>query len=438
MAVDVIMPKFGMAQEDALVVRWLRSEGDAVEKGDALVEVETDKVVMEVESPATGILSSIRAREGEVVPVTQVIAAILAPGETPSSPESEKSTPKATPLAKRVAEQAGVELGQVAASKPDGKIRRGDVESFLAQAPPEFTASGSRRRATPAARFLARQRQVPLDTIKGSGPRGRIQAADVAVAAPSPAPAATPAAQPPPTTIAQPQAEAITIPIQGMRHTIASRLTQSYQTIPHVQFTVEAAAIGLLALQEELQPFARQAEQPLSITSLLVKLCAWALRLHPRLNSSWVEDSILQHPEVNIGVAVALEEGLIVPVIHQADRQGLGEINRLVREQADKARAGKLTREDVSGGTFTISNLGMYGIDQFNALINPPQCAILAVGRIRKKAVVLETSAGDQVVVQPVMQLTLSVDHRAIDGAVAALFLRDLVSVIEKPGRLLW
>jgi pyruvate dehydrogenase E2 component (dihydrolipoamide acetyltransferase) len=223
-----------------------------------------------------------------------------------------------------------------------------------------------------------------------------------------------------------------------MRKTIASRLTQSYQTIPHVQFTVEAAAGGLLALRKELEPLAKQEGSGLSITSLLVKLCAWAIRRHPLLNSSWMDKKIVLHADVNIGMAVALEGGLIVPVIHRADTLGLGEINRRVHANSEKARSGNLGVEEVSGGTFTISNLGMYGIDQFNALINPPECAILAVGRIRKQAVVVENPAGDEIIIAPVMNLTLSVDHRAIDGAAAAMFLRDLVSAIEKPGRIIW
>lgn len=223
--------------------------------------------------------------------------------------------------------------------------------------------------------------------------------------------------------------------LAGMRRTIAERMTQSWQTAPHVTFTVEVNMSAALALRTELnERVEREGLPKISVTALLVKICAWALKRHPFVNASLAGEDIHLQPDANIGVAVALESGLIVPVVKQADRLGLAAIAGNVSELTAKARAGGLAPEDVSGGTFTISNLGMFRIDHFTAIVNPPQAAILAVGRTAKRQIVIETEQGDEVAIRPIMSMTLSADHRVLDGAQAALFLNDLVEVLEQPG----
>ena len=437
MPVQVIMPKFGMTQETGTIVRWIHREGEAVEQGDPLLEVETDKVVMEVESPASGILREIRAEEGQVVPVTEVIALILQAGEK-AVQEAQAVAPRATPLAQRVAAEAGVGIEQVPPSGRDGRVTRQDVEQFLRSRQP-----GEKPRATPAARHLARQNALDLATIAGSGPHGRIQAADVQSTPRTPVAVAQaevrPVLAPAPATMPAGLPVEEILPLQGMRRTIAERMTLSYQTAPHVTFTVETDMTAAETLRSELNSRASAEDAPrISVTAILVKVCGWALQRHPLLNASYGDGAVHLHRSANIGVAVALQEGLIVPVIRDAERLGLGEIARQVQDITERARQGRLAPDDVSGGTFTISNLGMFGIKHFTAIINPPQSGILAVGRLVKQATVVEGAAGDEVTIRPMMHMTLSADHRVVDGAVAARFLHDVVEALEHPSLMLW
>ncbi|MBK7916879.1 MAG: 2-oxo acid dehydrogenase subunit E2 [Chloroflexi bacterium] len=395
MPVPVIMPKFSMTQEEGRVMAWLVAEGDIVEKGDPLLEVETDKVTMEVEAPESGVLRGVAVKEGDVAPVTAVIAHIVLPGEV------WRAEPvKATPVARRVAAAAGVNVGDVPAA---GKVRRQDVEAYLGKV-----------RATPAARRLARAQGVDLTAVNGSGPHGRVQAKDVV----------SPVVE-----------EKAVQPVSAMRRTIAERLTRSYQTIPHITFTVAADMTAVTDLRRRLNE--RGDGATVSVTAVLVKVCAWALGRQPLVNASWRVDGIQLHEQAHIGVAVALDDGLIVPVVQNAVHLGLAAIADQVQDLTARARNGRLQPADVQGGTFTISNLGMWGVEQFTAVINPPQSAILAVGRIVKQPVV-ETAMGDEIVIRPMMKMTLSVDHRIIDGAVAARFLQDVVAALEQPDRLLW
>ncbi len=421
MATPIIMPKFGMTQTEATVVRWLRQEGDQVQTGDPLLEVETDKVNMEVESPAGGILAGVSVQEGQVVPVTATIGYILQAGEAlPPAAIFQTEARRVTPVAARMAAAAGVDIAQVPAADAAGRVTRRDVEAYLA-----------RPRATPAARRVAREGGVVLDSVAGSGPEGRIQAADVAdvVQAKQQHAALTAAAEPP--------HAAQTIALQGMRRTIARRMQESYQTAPHITLTVEADMTAAETLRSELNAFSERTKGPrMSVTAILVKVCAWALRRHPLVNASLHDETIHLHEQANIGVAVALDEGLIVPVIHGAERLGIAEIAGQLDDLSQRARLGKLTPDDVIGGTFTISNLGMFGVKHFTAIINPPQAAILAVGCIAKRAIVDE--ATDQVLVRAIMEMTLSADHRVLDGATAARFLADVVAALERPGLLLW
>jgi len=449
MATPIIMPKFSMTQEEGIVAVWLVAEGDAVEKGDPIMEVETDKVTMEVEAPESGVLRGVLVSEGDVVPVTEIIAYIVPPGEvwtppqlatavpTPPQAAATPGAPKATPIAQRVATANAVDLAQIPPPDDGQKIRRQHVEAFLQQrtADDAPAVSNGKVRATPAARRVAREQGVALVQINGSGPHGRIQANDVVAYTPPP-PVALP--EPEPET-AVPTTPDELLPVNRMRRTIAERLTQSYQTIPHITFTVAANMTAVLALRQRLNAAADKAGTArVSVTAVLAKVCAWALGRHPLVNASWGESGIQRHRQANIGIAVALDDGLIVPVVADAAAKGLRAIAAEVQELTGRARNGRLQPQDVQGGTFTISNLGMLGVDQFTAIINPPQSAILAVGRTVKQPVVVETPAGDELVIRPMMQMTLSVDHRIIDGAVAARFLQDIVAGLEEPDRLLW
>jgi pyruvate dehydrogenase E2 component (dihydrolipoamide acetyltransferase) len=425
MATPVIMPKFGMTQQEATVVRWLRQEGEAVEQGEPLLEAETDKTIMEVEAPAAGLLRGVRARPGEVVPVTAVMAYVVQPGEALPEGAAEAGAPqRATPLARKMAAEAGIDIGAVPPSGLVGRVRRQDVEDYLAQPAEE------KPRATPAARRLAREEGLDLAAVQGRGPRGRIQEADVrAAAGPRPQAAAVPVSA---------GGEQV-LPLQGIRRTIAGRMLESYRSAPHITLTVEADMTAAQTLRAELNALAEATSGPrVSVTAVVVKVCACALRRHPLVNASLRGEAIHLHEQANIGVAVALEEGLIVPVIRQAERLGIGEIARALEDLAARARQGRLLPDDVSGGSFTVSNLGMYGIDHFTAIINPPESAILAVGRVVKRALVVEDPEGDQVAIRPMMKMTLSADHRVLDGATAAQFLQDLVHALEHPARMLW
>lgn len=432
MPVPVIMPKFEMAQESGKVLRWLKQEGEAVTKGEAILEVETDKVAMEVEAPASGTLVGIRAGPDEVVPIGQPIAYILLPGEVwegapgASPAASPAGAPRATPVAERIAQAHGVDLSAVPGTGPGGRVTKADVEAFLAQ-----RAAEGKVKAAPAARRLARELGVDLQQVKGTGPGGRIQSEDVRRAAEALRAGVSPEA------LEAPARPAIRrrVPLAGMRRIIAERMSRSVREAPQFTVSIDVEMGRAMAIVEDLAAWAEREGGPrVTLTALLVKACAWALRRHPALNATLEGEEILEWEDVNIGVAVAVPEGLVVPVIPEADRRGVWEIARMLEEKVGRAREGRLRPEDVQGGTFTLSNLGMYGIDRFTAILNPPQAGILAVGRVAKRPVVGE---GDEVVVRPVATLTLTADHRVIDGAQAAQFMDDLRWVLERPGILL-
>jgi len=419
MPVPVIMPKFELAQETGKILRWLKREGDPVVKGEAILEVETDKVAMEVEAPASGILAGIRAGPGEVIPIGQPIAYILLPGETPADVEAASAgpTPRATPLAERIAQAHGVDLSAVRGSGPGGRVTKADVEAALAAVPE------GKVRAVPAARRLARELGVDLRAVVGTGPGGRIQSEDVQRAA-----AGVPERMPTPAVRQR-------VPLAGMRRAIAERMLRSVREAPQFAVSVDVGMDRALSLVDDLSAWsAREGGPRVTLTALLVKACAWALQRHPALNAALEGEEIVEWAEVNIGVAVAVGEGLVVPVVRGAERRGVLEIARSLEELTARAREGRLRAEDVQGGTFTLSNLGMYGVDRFTALLNPPQAAILAVGRVARRPAIGE---GDAVVVRPIATLTLTADHRIVDGAQAARFLEDLRQALEHPGILL-
>ena len=447
----VIMPKFGMDQEEGTVATWLRHDGDAVEKGEPILEVETDKVNMEVEAPATGILQGIRIGPGVTVPIGEVIAYILKPGETlpdqpisqsPNRPISipEKSTNQPitkpiTPVAQQMANAYGVDPAAIPADGP--RITKGDVERHVAglladrPAPVPVLAANEAIRAVPAARRLAREMGVDLAAVSGSGPGGRIHSKDVATQAQSPI------SQSPTLPSPNPAIRRI-VPLTAMRRTIAARLTASVQQIPQFTASVTVNMERANQIIADIRADGGADGPKITVTALLIKACAWALARHPAVNASWREESgkteIVEWGEINVGVAVALEAGLIVPVIRDAGRRTLAELAGDLADLSARAKANGLKPEDLAGGTFTISNLGMVGVERFTAIINPPQAAILAVGRTLSKPAVDESG---QIVVRPQADFTLTSDHRIIDGALAGRFLTDLKGALEFPGRLL-
>jgi len=425
LAKDVIMPALGMAQETGTLIQWLKSAGDSVTKGEPLMEIETDKATVEIEAPVTGILSSITAQAGDVIPVGQRIALILAPGESapttlpppqsssPPQPQPAPAVPQpaaatlkpvsATPVAARLATEHNIDISKI---KPNGgQIRKEDVLAYLdAQNKP---TAGTRTLASPKARRLAQERGLDLKSISGSGPDGAVLANDVLTF-----------------QVAQPASESLTV--SRMWHVMVERLSQAWTTVPHFYLIREVNAARLIAWREKAQ---NNSAEKITFTDLLVKLTAAVLKQYPRVNASWLNDTIVLNPEINIGLAVAVEDGLLVPVIHHADELNLTQLASRRGGVVTRAKAGKLSLDDLSGGTFTISNLGMYGVDAFNAIVNPPQAAILAVSRIADRVV----PVNGQPSVQPMMTLSMSFDHRVVDGARGAEFLQALADLIEEP-----
>ena len=444
MPTTVIMPALELAQETGKVLRWIKAPGDTVRKGEPLVEIETDKVTVEIEAPASGVLTSVTAQEGDVVPVGQTIALIAAAGEAPSS-ASPLSPPgrgqglrgegvrvegarvegiKASPLARRIAEEHGVDLSSIKTST--GKIEKADVLAFVESrklAATNGAAAGQLVAASPKARRLAAERGVDLRAVRGSGPGGAVLVADVpAVAAPPAAPLTSG-----PLTLPSPQRGE---GVSTVWRIMAERMTASWTTAPHFYLVREVNVARLVAWQAAAR---KQTGAHITYSDLLVKLVAATLVQHPRVNVSWKDGTLERHAEINIGLAVALEDGLVVPVIARADTLGLKDIAARREDLVARAQAGKLRPADIQGGVFTISNLGMYGVDAFSAIVNPPQAAILAVGRIAERVV----PVNGQPAVQPTMTLTLSCDHRALDGARGAQFLGALADLIEEPLALL-
>ncbi len=376
MPTNVIMPALELAQETGKILRWLKAPGDSVRKGEPLVEIETDKVVTEIEAPESGILGDVSAREGDVVPVGQTIAFIVAPAE------------------------AGV-AGPTPAAAP-------------APAAARLTA------ASPKARRLAAERGLDITVLRGSGPRGAVLAADVATAKP-------PGAQVPvAASAARPEAHGV----GTVWRIMAERMSASWTTAPHFYLVREVNVSRLVSWLEQAR---KQTGARITYTDLLVRLVAAALSRHPGVNASWKDGAIVRNADINIGLAVAVDDGLVVPVVHRADTLSLAELAARREDVVSRAQAGKLRPADIQGGGFTISNLGMYGVDAFNAIVNPPQAAILAVGRIADRVVAVDR----QPAVQPTMVLTLSCDHRALDGARGAQFLGALAELIEEPLALL-
>ncbi len=378
MAAELIMPALGMAQESGKVLRWLKAEGDAVAKGEAVLEVETDKVTVEVEAPESGVLGGLRASEGDEVPVGNIVAYVLAPGE---------DVPAAEPVRPAAAAVAAV------AGDRDRSARR--------EPPPR------RRLASPKARRLARERGIDLEALPASGPGGAIVAADLER----------------PGVVEQPAVGAVWA-------RMAERVTTSWQAVPHFYLQREVDASRLLVWRSEV---VSHGDERATLTDLLVKVAAEALARNPGVNASWQDGSIVRHGEINVAIAVALDDGLIVPVVHGADRLALREIVKRRAQLVESARAGTLGPDDVGGGTFTISNLGARGaVDVFHPIVNAPQAAILAVGGVADRVVPVEGRPE----IRPMLGLTVAFDHRVVTGAAGADFLGTIASLVEEPEEL--
>ncbi|HVC35796.1 MAG TPA: dihydrolipoamide acetyltransferase family protein [Chloroflexota bacterium] len=426
MAVEVRLPQLAASMADGVISKWLKSVGQPVKKGESLFEVESDKVTTEVESPADGILRRIQVPEGQKVDVGSVLAIIGAEGDV--SPDTNGG-------------------GPVVAATTSGSVA-------VAVAAPVNTTSQAKIFVTPRARKVAEERGVDVSQLQGTGPGGRILERDV-LAAPTrvlpsdtPKPRGLPAQPPPPSPIpvavpfptparadspnAAPAAvlPGSIIPLTGIRRTIAERMTKSQQTVAEVTLTAEVDVGEIVKLRQQVgDEWQKQHGIKVSYNDVIIRAVARALREHPQLNSSLADDGIHLHAEINLGVAVSIDAGLIVPVIRDADRRSLLEIAQTSRALAERARQNQLTRDEVTGGTFTISNMGTVGVEAFTPIINWPECAILGVGQISERAVVRD----GQILARPTMWLSLTFDHRIVDGVPAARFLARIRQLLESP-----
>ena len=446
MAIPIEMPKLSDTMEEGVLSAWLVEEGEEVSSGDVLAQVETDKATMDLEAFDEGILLKKVIEEGDAVPIGQLIAVIgeegedisdllgdaggdAAAAEAPEAEEDESADASAdpTPDAEPVEQPAG-----------DGQLRDRTPEPVPAGTDEE----GRRIKASPLARRIAQEHDVDLARLEGSGPEGRIVRRDVEARieereeAPEPAPEPAPAAEAPAYELPEEEAPYATEDISQMRKTIARRLAESKYSSPHFYLTVDIDVEKAVALRAELNDLAEEQDRAkISFNDLITKACALALRDHPYVNASYLPDEgeIRKYNRVHIGIAVAIDEGLITPVVRDADRKGLTTLARETRELAERARDRDLEPEEFEGATFTTSNLGMFGIEEFTAIINPPNSAILAIGEIRDTPVVED----GEVVPGKRMKVTLSCDHRVVDGATGAEFLDSVRSYLEEPMNLL-
>jgi pyruvate dehydrogenase E2 component (dihydrolipoyllysine-residue acetyltransferase) len=407
MATDVSLPRLGQGMEAGTIVRWLKSEGDRVEKGEPLYELDTDKVTQEVEADASGVLLKILAGEGEEIEVGKRIAVIGEEGEDVAAEAEPEAEAEVEPEDSEEEGSPGAARDEDRRRGREASSREPDIE------PKEAARPDGRIKASPLARRIAREGSIDLSALTGTGPEGRIVAEDVERAAAAPAHATAGAAP----------LEAEVVPLTSLRKTIARRLTEAWEA-PAFQISMSADMTRAVALRERLR------DQGVTVTDVLTKLAAIALLRHREVNAQFADDELRIFPSAHIGLAVATERGLIVPVLREVERKSLVQLAAERAELVQRTREAKLAQEDLEGGTFTISNLGMYGVEIFTAVLNPPQAAILAVGAIEEKPVV---ENGD-LVARPLMAMTLTCDHRAVDGAKAAEFLRELKTLLEEPG----
>ncbi|KXV58646.1 branched-chain alpha-keto acid dehydrogenase subunit E2 [Acetobacter senegalensis] len=417
MAIEVLMPALSPTMTEGTLARWLKKEGDTVSSGDVLAEIETDKATMEVEAVDEGILGKILISEGtQGVPVNAPIAILVEEGEavpeTATAPQKDASTPSKTDA---------VAPAQTAPKVATPSVQKSPVTSPAASAALKVFAS-------PLAKRIAKEKGLDLAQIKGTGPNGRIVRRDVENASAKPLSASSAATAP---AIAA-AGGSTSVPHSTMRKVIARRLSEAKSTIPHFYVSVDIELDALMALRAQLNATSPE-EGPdsfkLSVNDMLVKAAAVALKRIPTVNASFTEDAMILHDDVDISIAVSIPDGLITPIVRQADKKSLKQISQETKDLVKRARAGKLKPEEFQGGTFSISNMGMYGVKDFSAIINPPQAAILAIAAGRKQPVV----KGSELAIATVMTVTLSVDHRVVDGSVAAEWLSAFRSVVESP-----
>ena len=474
MAIQFRLAALGHTMETGRVVEWHIAEGSRIEEGELLVSIETDKAVADIESPVSGVLLRIVGQADGVYDVGATLAWIGEEGEAvPDEPAAQAQAPaagqatesRATPVALRLAQRHGIDAEALQGTGPGGRITKEDVQRAIddgtatpVEAPSETTApspaaqptkpaadrpAGSR--VTPVALRLAQRHGVDAEALQGTGPGGRITKEDVqraiddGTATPVEAPSETtaPSEAPAPSPAAQPEAPAEGVevtPLAGIRRTTAERLGTIWSQAPHVTEGIEVDFTALQAARTANADAWRNAYGVApTLNDFVLKATAEALKAHPQLNSALIDDAIHQYSDINLGVAIDIESGLVVPVVRGVDKLGVIALANQVRELADRARNGKLGLDDFSGGTFTVTNLGGLGVDWFTPVLNPPQCAILGVGRVREAAVVADRS----IQFRDVATLVLTFDHRAIDGAPCARFLADLRARIEDPGQLL-
>lgn len=411
---EVIMPKAGDAMTEGKVVKWYKQPGDTVKKGEPVAEIETDKVNLDLEAEADGKLGAHQAKEGDMVPVGGVLVKILAEGEADEAPQR-----RATDKKDSIKHTTGEYHEAIEQKGPRRDRSAPEPEPSPLPAEGGEGQGEGRPRSSPLARRMAREMGVSLESVQGSGPRGRIVAADVKNAKTAPA---APAAR------AEARATS-TIPLTAMRRTIAKRLAESTGPIPHFYLTADYDVTNLISIRQQMVEITGT---KVSLNDFLIRAIALALRQHPNVNASWGDDAITQHGDIHVGVAVATADGLITPVIRNADQKSVSEIATEVRALAEKAKNRKLKPEEYQGSTFTISNLGAWGIEEFTAIINPPNAAILAIGTAEARPV---ADANRQLVIRDRMKVTLSCDHRIIDGASGAEFLKTLRQYVEQPLR---
>jgi pyruvate dehydrogenase E2 component (dihydrolipoyllysine-residue acetyltransferase) len=417
MSNQVTLPRLGQGMESGTIVRWLKSEGDQVEKGEPLYELDTEKVTQEVEADASGVLLKILAGEGEEIEVGKAIAVIGEEGEDVPDAEPEA---KEEPAEAEAEEKKEEEPKEAAPKSENGRPEEPEPEAPAAAEPQ--ADDGGRVKASPLARRIAREKGIDLRSLRGTGPEGRIVAEDVERAEAAPAAAAAAPA-------AAPAGEAEVIPLTGMRKTIARRMTEAWEA-PAFQITMTADMSAAIRLREALVARMAEGDAKPTYSDILTKVCAVALMRHRAVNALFAGDEIHLQPTANVGIAVAIPNGLVVPVLRSCETKT---IPQLAAERADvvkRTRENKLKQDDLEGGTFTISNLGMFGVERFVAVLNPPQAAILAVGAIEERAVVRD----GELAARPVMEMTLSCDHRSVDGATASEFLRTVKQFLEEPG----
>ena len=418
MSSQVTLPRLGQGMETGTIVRWLKSEGENVEKGEALYELDTEKVTQEVEAEVSGVLLKILAGEGDEIEVGKAIAVIGEQGE--DVPEGEAEDPT------EVSEDEGHEEGSPAPEREEER-ERGREEAPEGPSEPEQSVestNGGRVKASPLARRIARERGIELSALRGTGPEGRIVAEDVERASATGAVSATPSAGTRP-----PSGEVEVVKLNQMRKTIARRMTEAWEA-PAFQISMSADMTASIRLRQALLAQVKEGGVRPTYSDILTKVVALALMRHRDVNAHFAGDSVKLFPTANIGIAVAIPHGLVVPVIPGCERLTIPEIAEARADIVSRTREGKLRADDLDGGTFTISNLGMYGVERFTAVLNPPQAGILAVGAIEERAVVVD---GD-FEIQSRMDMTLTIDHRSVDGATASEFLATVKSFLEEPG----